>query len=123
MTKTVATFMTTWFLIYVVLYLIWHIYYFKDTLRNWTNHKSLLWVTDFDKIKIIYCTGNGFIELYKGEFDIFTTCTDDENYQKYKHLWKSPIKYIKGYEDGYLVIQLWNTRKLNKRYGIGDDKK
>ena len=86
----------------------------QNTLSNWKNHKSLLWSTDFKKIKVIYCTGNGYITLYQGEFGLWDVCIDNENYNKYKHIWNSEIKYIKGYEDDHLVIQLWNTKKLNK---------
>lgn len=94
----------------------------RPTLANWTNHKSLLWITDFEKINVIYCTGNGYITLYQGEFGLFDTCIDSENYNKYKHIWNAEIKYIKGYEDDHLVIQLWNTKKLNKMYGVKNDK-
>lgn len=95
----------------------------RNSLIRWTSHKDILWLTDFDKIKVIYCTGNGFIELYKGEFNALTTCTDHETYKQYKHLWTAPIKYLKGYEDGYLIVQLWNTKKLNKIYGVKNRRK
>lgn len=88
----------------------------RPTLANWTSHKSLMWVTNIEKVKLIYCTGDGLITLWKGDFNIFTTCTDNEDYQKFKHLWNAEIKYIRGYEDDHLVIQLWNTKKLNKIY-------
>ena len=96
----------------------------KNTLIRWTNHKQLLWVSEFEKIKVIYCNGNGFIEIYKCDnFNGIQTCIDDDYYQKYKHIFKAEIKYLKGIdENGYLIIQLWNTKKLNKIYGVKNDK-
>lgn len=95
-----------------------------NTLSTWTNHKGMFWITEFSKIKVIYCTGNEFIELYKNDkFTILTTCTDREDYQKNKHIFNAEIKYLKGIdEEGYLIIQLWNTRKLNKIYGVENRK-
>mgnify|MGYP003300838552 CR=1 FL=1 len=97
-----------------------YIFATKNTLENWTKHKCLFWVGSIKKIKVIYCTGNGFIEVYKNEnFGCLTTCIDDDEYEKYKHIFNAEIKYLKEVdEDGYLVIQLWNTRKLNKIYGV-----
>lgn len=86
----------------------------EQTLMRWTSHKDLLWVTNIDKIKVIYNHNGEYVTLYKGEFNIFTTCTDKENYSSLKHVWVTPIKYIRDYEDEHLVIQLWNTRKMNK---------
>lgn len=81
---------------------------------RWTSHKDLLWTTNIDKIKVIYNHNGEFVTLYKGEFNIFTTCTDREDYSSLKYVWVTPIKYIRDYEDEHLVIQLWNTRKMNK---------
>lgn len=97
----------------------------KDTLLRWTSHKDLLWVTDIERIKVIYCTGNGFITLFEDYFNTFTTCYDNGKWIEYNHIWKAPIKYIKGYDEEThtLIVQLWNTKKLDKIYGIKGDKK
>lgn len=111
-------------LIFIGLYIpILNVYLFskwtKNTLANWTTHKNLLWVTNIQKIKIIYCTGNGFITIYEDDdFNILTTCCDNSSYEEYKHIWNAEIKYLKGDENGVFVIQLWNTKKLNKIYGV-----
>lgn len=86
----------------------------EQTLMKWTCYKDILWWTDIDKIKVIYNHNGKIVTLYKGEFNILTTCTDRENYNLLKYVWLTPIKYIKNYEDEHLVIQLWNTRKMNK---------
>lgn len=95
-----------------------------DTLSRWTSHKDLLWVTDIKRIKVIYCIGNGFITLFEDSFNIFTTCCDNAKRKEYNHIWNAPIKYIKGYDEEThtLIVQLWNTKKLNKKYGIKENK-
>lgn len=88
---------------------IWFVYKTNiPTLYKWTSYKDLLWCTYIKNIKITYNYNGEKLILYKGKFGLLY---DPKELQK---LLRYEIKYICGYEDDHLVVQLWNTKKLNK---------
>lgn len=124
LTAVIILSISTFILLTLIVFLCVMLHRKQDTLLRWTSHKDLMWVTDIERIKVIYCTGKGFITLYEGQFNTYTTCYDNGMWIEYHHIWKAPIKYIKGYDEEThtLIVQLWNTTKLNKMYGIEENK-
>ena len=88
---------------------VWFVYKTNiPTLYKWTSYKDLLWCTYIKNIKITYNYNGEKLILYKGKFGLLYEPKELQNLLRYE------IKYICSYEDDHLVVQLWNTKKINK---------
>lgn len=85
----------------------------QQTIDKWIQRNQLLYMFGSNNILIKICNGHGKEIIYDSALWLLKLDTSE----KAKLILNTPIKYI-DVKDNKLVVQLWNTTKINKFYGI-----